>query len=226
MPGAEPHVRFTARRLLLSPTAWCFRGGVWQTQSASLRAEEAIENALDAVQVVLFDIPANLQAVAEHRLASTGHHPELPAQIREVLHLWGLPGLLRPTAGAGGATAKYVAQDLAKDVAAWCWRTRLSTRRGCLDGSPLPARHGNLDRSASDDHRFDAPVANALLQLQQNLAENVPAWNRLRPGVGGNRRRFTARCGSLPRIRRFARRLGHCASKNLAQDIPKIAARS
>src|SRR5262249_30022730 len=167
--------------------------------------------AQDPVQRVLPDFSANLQAVSDPRLASTTHHSELPAQIRQVLRRRRLPGLLRHAARAGGATAKYVAQDLTKDVAARCLRTRLSTWRGYLDGAPLPARNRNLNRSAPDDHGLDASFLNALLHLCKIWPRRSPPGTGSTPelvGVGSGSRPGAGTCrglGDSPEGSRIAR---------------------
>jgi hypothetical protein len=69
------------------------RGFLRNSRSASLRDEEAIEDALDTVEMALFDVLANLKAISEHGRTSSSHRAELPAHIRQVLHLRGLPRL-------------------------------------------------------------------------------------------------------------------------------------
>jgi hypothetical protein len=141
------------------------QGGVLAIpQSAPLRAEEAIKNALDVVQMVLVDVPADVQAVAKHRFTGA-HHTELLGQIRQVLRSGRLPRSLRHADRPAGAAAKDVTQDLAEDVAAGDLRTgrsRLSSGDWYLDAPPT-ARDWNLSRSASDDHGLYPPLLYALL---------------------------------------------------------------
>src|SRR5262249_21884225 len=76
-------------------------------RSAARRAGKAVEHAFDAVEMTLLDITANLEAISKHRCTNAiVHHAELLAQIRQVLHLRGLPG--RHTRGAA-TPAKNVA---------------------------------------------------------------------------------------------------------------------
>jgi hypothetical protein len=134
----------------------------------SPRPEETVKDALNVVDVILLDVSTNLETIAKHFFSNTVHRTELPAQIRQVFHFPGLPGWLRRTRRATG-TAKQVTQDLAEDVAARRLRTgrhrfALPARHGDLDRTALPAGQRNLNGSASDDDRFDAPFLNALLQ--------------------------------------------------------------
>ena len=129
----------------------------------SSRAEETIKHALNVVEVILLNVSTNLEALAKHFFSNAVHHTELPGQIRQVLHLPGLSGWF-------ASTAKQVTQDLSEDVATRHLRTgrdrfALPAGHRILDRPGLPAGHGNLNGSASDDDRLDTPFLNALLQL-------------------------------------------------------------
>ena len=90
--------------------------------SAALSAEETVEHLLQAVEVALLDIPTGLEPISEDGRTRTIHQ-RLPRH----LHL-------------AACTAKYVAQDLAKNV---------SSRRllwlATAGGTGL-SRNGDLDR--------------------------------------------------------------------------------
>src|SRR5215510_1897068 len=123
----------------------------------------------------LLNIATNIEAITENGLTSAAHDTELPAQIRQVLRLWGLSRSLRNTRAAGRAT-EHVAQDLAKDVTArhrrtgWAW-PRLPARRGDLDGASRPSWRGHRNAPASNNHGFDTTLLDPLLQLLQDLTE-------------------------------------------------------
>ena len=60
-----------------------------------LRAEEALEDVLDLVQMSLLDIPTDIKSITEYGLTGATHNTELSAQIRQVLRLRGLSRSLR-----------------------------------------------------------------------------------------------------------------------------------
>src|SRR5262245_39959612 len=78
--------------------------------STCLGAEEAVKHVLNIIEMLSFGLPARLEVITEDCRAGTAHHAQLPAQIREVLHLRGLS--LSPLLHVGGA-----AHGSAKDVA-------------------------------------------------------------------------------------------------------------
>ena len=83
----------------LSPTAQFEPLRVCAEHSALLRAEEAVEHFLQAVDLALIDLVAGLDPIAEHGGAQAG----------------GLSRQLHLSAFAG----EHVAQDLTENVAAW-----------------------------------------------------------------------------------------------------------
>src|SRR5215472_17226395 len=80
------------------------------TLSTCLGAEEAVKHVLNIIEMLFFDLPARLEVITEDCRAGTAHHAQLPAQIREVLHLRGLS--LSPLRHLGG-TAHGSAKDIA-----------------------------------------------------------------------------------------------------------------
>src|SRR5262245_21498664 len=76
-------------------------------RSAPRPAEESLEDAFDVVEMLLLDVPANVQAISEYGLTGTPHRAELLAHVRQVFHL---RGLARWNARDAARTAEHVAQ--------------------------------------------------------------------------------------------------------------------
>jgi hypothetical protein len=102
--------------------------------SAALGAEETVEHLLQAVEVALLDIPTCLEPISEDGRARTIHQ-RLPRH----LHL-------------AACTAKYVAQDLAKNVPSGRL-LRLPRGRGT-------SLSGNADLDRAHNDRLETPIAN------------------------------------------------------------------
>src|SRR5262249_3537018 len=146
----------------LSERVYASAGRSSLTQATCLSTRPGIEeprkHPLEVIDVALFNILPNLEVITEHRCTGAAHDAELLGAIRQGLHLRGAPlRTLRHLAGPAHGSAKDIAQDLTKNIAARHLRcVGIGRRRTLLPG------HGDLNRPTPDDDGLDPALLDAL----------------------------------------------------------------